>query len=427
LDAPGGKLHAQLRKPQQAGETQAQTLSPLRWWVLALLTAAMLACYAQRAALSVAAPFLQQQLHLSQAQMGIVLSSFFWTYAFMQVPSGWLVDHWGVRRAYAAGFGIWSVASAAMAAATGFASLVAVRLPAGIAQAVAFPASAATTARWFADHERGFVTAVYLSGARLGQVAATALGGVMIARIGYPAFFVLMGLAPLVWILPWVRLPDRELASSGRSRGALSVSSALGLLRQRTALGIFLGFFAYDYTWFLFTAWLPSYLVMERHFTPGEMALYASTPFLANVVVTLVAGAVADRFVAHGFVEKRVRKVLIVCGLLSACLIAPAGLVDDKMTAVWLLTAALGGMGLAAPNTWTLTQAVCARSIVGTMSGLQNFGGNLAGIASPAVTGMVAQATGSFAAALVLAGLVLAGGIASYAWLIDDPVVVAEA
>jgi ACS family glucarate transporter-like MFS transporter len=336
------------------------------------------------------------------------------------------VDRWGVRRAYAAGFGIWSLASAAMAVATGFASLIALRLPAGVAQAVAFPASAATTARWFADRERGLVTAVYLSGARLGQVAATALGGIMIARLGYPAFFVLVGLVPLLWILPWMRLPDRELASSSGSRVRLSVSGALGLLRQRTALGIFLGFFAYDYTWFLFTAWLPSYLVMERHFTPAEMALYASTPFLANALVTLVAGTVADRSVAIGFREKRVRKVFIVCGLLSASLIAPAGLVDDKMTAVWLLTAALGGMGLAAPNTWTLTQAVCARPIVGTMSGLQNFGGNLAGIASPAVTGMVTQATGSFAAALVLAGIVVACGIASYVWLIDEPVVVAE-
>src|SRR5262245_31471214 len=78
--------------------------SPMRWWWMLLLVTAMLVCYSHRGALSVAAPFMIEELGLSKTVMGILLSAFFWMYAFMQMPTGWLVDRFGVRRAYALGY-----------------------------------------------------------------------------------------------------------------------------------------------------------------------------------------------------------------------------------------------------------------------------------------------------------------------------------
>jgi sugar phosphate permease len=75
-----------------------------RWRLLALLFTAMLISYVHRSASSVAAPFIAKDLNLSKAEMGILLSSFFWVYAFMQMPAGWIVDRFGVRRAYSLGF-----------------------------------------------------------------------------------------------------------------------------------------------------------------------------------------------------------------------------------------------------------------------------------------------------------------------------------
>src|SRR5213592_4943081 len=86
--------------------------SPERWGLLALLFTAMLISYVHRGAFSVAAPFMATQLHLSKASIGIILSSFFWVYAFMQVPAGWVVDRFGTRRAYSLGFLFWSLAVA---------------------------------------------------------------------------------------------------------------------------------------------------------------------------------------------------------------------------------------------------------------------------------------------------------------------------
>jgi nitrate/nitrite transporter NarK len=96
------------------------------------------------------------------------------------------------------------------------------------------------------------------------------------------------------------------------------------------------------------------------------------------------------------------------------------------MTAVWLLTISLGGLGVCSANTWTLTQAVCDKKIIGTVSGIQNFGGNLGGILAPALTGFIAHATDSFALAFGVAGMILIVGMLAYWFLISEQVEVSE-
>ncbi|MEJ7618537.1 MAG: MFS transporter [Pyrinomonadaceae bacterium] len=101
-----------------APEAAARNVSPgfnqstERWWLLSLLFAGMFFGYAQRGAFSVAAPFISQNLVLSKASIGVLLSAFFWSYSLMQIPAGWVVDRFGVRRAYSIGFIFWSLATA---------------------------------------------------------------------------------------------------------------------------------------------------------------------------------------------------------------------------------------------------------------------------------------------------------------------------
>src|SRR5436189_259949 len=116
--------------------------SPQRWWLLALLFAAMLISYVHRGAFSVAAPFMATELHLSKAEIGVILSAFFWVYAFMQVPAGWVVDRFGTKRAYSIGFLFWSLAAGLEAVGRGLASLIGLRVAIGAGQAITFPASA---------------------------------------------------------------------------------------------------------------------------------------------------------------------------------------------------------------------------------------------------------------------------------------------
>ncbi len=405
--------------------------SPQRWWLMVLLIAGMIFAYAQRGALSVAAPFMMKDLSFSTTAMGVLLSAFFWCYAFMQIPAGWTVDRLGVRRTYAWGFALWSVAAAVTGFARSMLELIIARIVLGIGQATAFPASARAVSNWFQDRERGSVTAGYLTGVRLGQALISAVGAIFLASYGYKLFFLAIGLVPMLWLIPWSLFlrkwePLRPGAVGSENRTLrvrkFSFLADLWLFRQTSVLGIFLGFFAYDYAWYVYANWLPSYLMMERKFNAAEMGLYSSIPYLAMSATILLSGFFSDVMVRRGQAEIRMRKLLIVIGLMIACLIVPAGLVADKMTSVWLLTISIAGLGIAAPNTWTLTQSVCARNIVGTVSGIQNFGGNLGGILAPVLTGSIASATRSFALALSLTGAILVLGIVSYCFLVSHHV-----
>jgi sugar phosphate permease len=406
-----------------AGSDAAQEIAPVsrvgdRWQLAALLTVGMTFCYAQRGTLSVAAPFMMKELSLNTETMGLMLSAFSWCYCFMQVPSGWVVDRFGVRRAYAAGFALWSAACALTGAVRQIPAIMAFRVTMGVGQSVAFPASARAVANWFADSERGLVNSSYLTGVRIGQALVNSAGVGLIALYGWRSFFVLSGLVPLLWILPWMLVLRRvEAPARSATHERFTFASSFGLLRHRTILGTFLGFFAFDYVWFVFVYWLPGYLRLERHLTPSQMAFYGSVPFLIMSVVIVLSGIATDRLIARGFAEVRVRKIFIVIGFAIASAIVPAGLVRDNDLAVWLLLISLCGLGLAVPNTWSITQACCAKRLVGTACGIQNFGGNVGGILAPWLTGAIAYRTGSFASAFVLCGFILAGGAMAY-WLL---------
>ena len=159
--------------------------------------------------------------------------------------------------------------------------------------------------------------------------------------------------------------------SSGSNR--FTFASSFGLLRHPTVLGTFLGFFVFDYVWFVFVYWLPGYLRLERHFTPTQMAFYGSVPFLVMSIVIVLSGLASDRLIATGFRELRVRKTFIAIGFAIALAIVPAGLVHDNGTSVWLLLTSLCGLGLTVPNCWSITQACCTKRLVGTVSGIQNL------------------------------------------------------
>jgi len=404
--------------------------SPRRWWLLALLFTAMLIAYVHRGAFSVAAPFLANELNLSKARLGIILSSFFWIYAFMQVPAGWVVDRFGTKRAYSIGLMFWSLAAALEGVARGAISLIALRVAIGAGQSISFPASARAVANSFNQRERGTVTGVYLTGVRFGTALVNAIGALFLARYSWRLFFLGIGLVPLIWLLPWNRFLHKwetqsvqtQIDGARDSATQISFLQTLMLLRRRSVFGIFLGFFAYDYVWFVFITWLPGYLSLERNFSPREMAVYSSVPYLPMSAIIILAGVLSDWLVRRGCEEKLVRRLFIIAGLAIGLLIVPAGLVASKLVAVWLLTISLCGLGICSPNTWTLTQAVCEKKIVGSVSGIQNFGGNVGGIIAPALTGYIAHITNSFALAFAVAGGVLVIGMLAYAFLIKDEV-----
>jgi MFS family permease len=200
-------------------------LSQRMWIVLALLVFSVFINYIDRGNLSTAAPLLKRELSLSPKEMGVLLSSFFWTYAAFQIVSGWLVDRFNVNWVIAGGFFLWSAATAGTGLVTGFGALLILRMILGMGESVAYPAYSKILAGNLPEYHRGLANALIDAGSKCGPALGTLLGGMLMARFGWRPFFIVLGCVSMLWLPPWFRwMPrgeTRRLASARFSAMAL--------------------------------------------------------------------------------------------------------------------------------------------------------------------------------------------------------------
>lgn len=391
-------------------------LSGAQWGVLILLVLSVFINYIDRGNLSVAGPLLTRELALDPEHLGLLLSSFFWTYATFQIVAGWLVDRFNVNWAFAAGFFLWSGATAATGLVGGFAALFALRLLLGMGESIAYPAYSKILAGHFPEYHRGLANALIDAGSKLGPALGTLAGGYLMAMYGWRAFFIALGLVSLLWLVPWIRwMPRGRGIAAQHSRETPGIAE---ILKQRSAWGTFIGLFCGNYFWYFLLTWLPSYLVTQRHFSMEEMARVGSLAYFVIAITATAGGYVSDRWIGSGASPTHVRKAFTASGLSLATVVLPVAIVSDVNVAMALLLAACASFGLFTSNHWAVTQTLAGPLAAGKWTGLQNGFGNLAGIASPWLTGWLVKTTGSFALAFILAAAVLLVGAMSYLFVI---------
>jgi ACS family D-galactonate transporter-like MFS transporter len=362
--------------------------------VLLLLGLSVFINYIDRANLSVAAPMLEGELGLSQAQLGVLLAAFFWTYALMQLLAGWLVDRFEVKWVLAIGFFVWSVATAFTGLLHAFATLLAIRVILGIGESVAYPAYAKIFANHFTESRRGFANSIVGAGQSLGPALGIFFGGTLVARFGWRPFFIVLGLVSLLWLPPFLRWMPRTSAA-----GVQDMKQGPGLMeivRHRSSWGTWIGHFCANYFLYLLLTWLPYYLVRERHFSANAMSKIGGATFLLAALSSPICGWLSDRWISNGGTPTRVRKTFMGVGMgcngffLVGCAAAP----DKLLVILLLLTGA--SFGLVSSNLNAVTQTLAGPHAVGRWMGAQNFVANLAGAVAPALTGFLVGRTGHF-------------------------------
>ena len=386
-------------------------LSRAQWIALTLLVLSVFINYVDRGNLSVAAPPLQTELSLSPEQLGLLLSGFFWTYAAFQLfgIAGWLVDRFDVGLIYAGGYLLWSGATAATGLVNGFAALFALRLLLGVGESVAYPAYSKILAGHFPEHHRGFANALIDAGSKMGPALGTLMGGVLIARFGWRPFFIVLGAASLIWLLPWMRwMPRGHGAATPCAHGGPGIGQILG---NRSAWGTFAGLFCGNYIWYFLVTWLPSYMVKSRHFSMDKMAVFGSVAFLVIGLSSAFCGWLSDHWIAAGGSPTLVRKTFTGAGLGLATIILPVAIVRSENLSMALLMIAGICVGMFSSNHWAITQTLSGPQAAGRWTSLQNGFGNLAGVTAPWLTGFLVARTGSFVPAFaVVAAISLTGG-----------------
>ena len=388
-----------------------------RWAIVVLLFLSVCINYVDRGSLSVAAPILSDEFSLSPRRLGYLLSAFFWSYTALQLVVGCLVDRYDVKWVYAGGFLLWSLAMAATGLANSFVALFAARVYLGIGESVFLPSVSRIVVRLFPPERRGLPNALVDVGTKIGPALSIYVGGLLLQHYGWRALFIGVGLASLLWLAPWVlSMPsDRVQVEEARPGGP----GILEILARRETWGTSLGMFSLGYVWVFLLTWLPSYLVQERNFSVDQMALFGSMPFWGMAIASLSGGWASDHWIARGGTATQVRKTFAVSGLLlCAALMLPAALVADQSLSMGFLISSCVSLGIFTSNVWAITQTLAGPDAAGKWTGIQNFVGNLGGVISPVIAGLLVERTGSFILAFAVSATVLALGAACYLVLV---------
>src|SRR2546430_14338761 len=229
-----------------------------RWSVVGLLFTASLINYFDRATLSMALPFISTELHLGPQEKGMLLSAFVWSYASMQIPIGWCADRFNLRWLYAGAFALWSVAQGLTGLSRGLAALIAFRILLGVGESIYLPGGTKIVSMLFSPKERGLPSGLFDFGTRTGLVLEGIMVQWLLVHFGWRRTFLILGYTALLWIAPWLWIFPRRLQ-------AVNIDTALSnperppyarTLLNRNLLGICLGFFCFDYYWYVLVTWL---------------------------------------------------------------------------------------------------------------------------------------------------------------------------
>jgi len=391
-------------------------LPPHLYRVALLLGLSIFINYFDRGTLSLAAPFIKSDQGLSDYQLGIVLSAFFWTYASFQMISGWLVDRLDVNWVLFCGVALWCAATGATGFANSFYPLVAARLLLGVGESVAYPSYSKIIANHFLESQRGRANAFIGVGYACGPALGTLLGGLLMARVGWHLFFVVIGVAGALWLLPWIKWMPRDVMLPPATSASATI---LEIISQRSAWGTFAGLFSFNYLLYFLVTWLPSYLIRERHLSIRAMSIVGGMTFLTLGLSVGVCGWLSDRWIAAGGTPTLVRKTFTAVGLAGAATITFAFVIPDPKIALVFLVFASVCAGACSSNLWAITQTLAGPYAVGKWTGVQNFVGNLAGIVAPALTGLILTKTGRFLWPATITSLVCLLGSLAWSFLIE--------
>lgn len=418
-----------------------------RYLILTLLFAVTAFSYGDRVVLSIAGVAFAHDLHLNPLQVGYLFSAFSWAYALAQLPSGQLLDRFGVKRVYGIAILAWSLCALLigfagfLTGALAFTVIFALRLLSGLAQSPVFPGNGRVVAAWFPTAERGFASAVFNSSQYFSLVLFAPVMAAILHRTSWRACFWVLGTLGFGLAVLWFRgihnvvshprIAPAEVAVIEQGGGLLVIGASpiaagflnpalIGrLLANRMLLGIYLGQYCIvTLTWFFLT-WFPIYLSQARHMSLAKVGWFSALPALCGFLGGLSGGYLSDRLIRAGHTVNFARKLPIILGMTLAITLVLCNFVDSQTAIVALLSLAFFGKGFGALG-WSVIADTSPKGMIGLNGGLFNLIGNLAGITTPIVIGYLVLKTGNFREALVFVAASALLAILSYAFLTGD-------
>ncbi len=409
---------------------------------VALLMVMGLINYLDRSALSVANPLIRNEMGLSIAQMGLLLSAFAWAYAFCQLPGGALGDQLGPRRLLGGALMLWSLAQMAVGFVGSMAQFVVARVVLGVGEAPTFTSAVRVIREWHDVGHRSLPTAICCSSpSSLGPLLAPPLLTWLMLGFGWRAMFVILGvigvIGAIVWLVAYRDIREftgnaeetryLEASRDTEMQDPIRFSDWRRLFAFRATWGMLIGYGGVIYLGWIYLTWLPGYLELQRHMSVAKVGVVAAIPYVFGLLGTIVGGWVSERMIARGGSPIGSCRLLVVIGLLAAaaCTVIAAEAPSDVL-AVAAISATLFFSSCATGQSWSLVSMAAPPNYTASLAGLQNFGGYIGGALAPTVTGFVVQMTGSFIPALLTGAAVAVVAALMFMLVPNAPMVLAR-
>lgn len=410
----------------------------LRYLILGWLLLAGILNYMDRTSVSIAAPHMIEELGLTMTDIGLLGAVFSWTYAFCQLPAGYLIDKVGPRRMYFISMGLWSIATSLMAFGHTMSQFVVFRVLLGIGESPNSPNSSKITTQWFPREERGQAAGIWDSGSKWGSAIAPPVLTVLTLAFGWRAMFLIIGVAGVVLAAAfWAfyrspaesrRLSEEEyrhiLAGRDDEEAAGVKLPWLRFFTFPQTWGMMLGFFSSIWIWNIFITFLPLFLQDTLGVSIGATGWAAAVPYLAAAIGAIFAGRITVVLArSHGMTSIRSKKAVLVIGcIVLGVLLCIVPFVHDLALALVVLSLALAVVAAIQSQSWAISSDIVPDSHAARFGGIMNFGGYFGGALAPIATGVIVDSTGAYTLAFLASGVIAALGGLCYAFLVRRPV-----
>ena len=391
-----------------------------RWWLGGLLLACSVLNYIDRMAISIVAPLIRDEFHLSNADYSLITGTFLLTYGIFYVVGGLIMDRIGPWIGIPVSVASWSLANMLHAVSRGLGHLCFFRALLAVGEASYFTAAVKAVQRVFPPADRSKGIAIMFMGIMIGTLIATPLVALLAEWHGWRMAFIVTGGMGFV-LLPFWQLFLRKLrgqsaggaepqqiahlpAGSGQEDSAKTFETPWSITKYRATWVLFVTRAGTDAAWYFYLFWLPGYFVQERGFDMVMIAKYLWIPFLMADVGYIVGGWLPSYLIHRGWSVNLARKGIMV----AAGLMVPLGILavfaDNLLAALGLIGLSTIGMTAWGTNLTALHSDMYPEKRVGTVFGLTGTAGGIGGALLQFVVGPLIDRAGSYGWAFLIMG-----------------------
>jgi MFS family permease len=406
-----------------------------RYWVVFFTISLSVLAYIDRVAISQVAPYIARDLQLSKTQMGTVFAAFILGYALFEIPGAWLADLLGPRRALLGIVSWWSAFTALTGSAGSFRSLVSIRFSFGMGEAGCFPTITKALSTWLPVRERTRIQGLLWTITHWSGAITPPLVVLILRFVNWRMAFGLLGSLGILWIIPfalWYRdSPARHKAVNRAELDLIAVAAGntagrhkvpwVAILRSRTMWLLSVQYFCLWFSGYFFITWLPTYLQEYHKLSSGVSAGYAAMTLFASGLGALSSGMLTGRLAEWIGDVTSARRMVAGGGLVGAGLFLMLSIrFADPRIMIGLMCLAYFCHDLVMPPAWVSCMDIGGR-FSGSVSGVMNLFGNLAGVTSSALGGYLLERTGgNWHSLIILLSCVYIAG--AFCWIGIDPV-----